>query len=163
MGKLFETNKDNLNEKEMDLIDKVLGNKYCCLCRGIGQLAISRSSFLGSSIYSPNGYVIYNKTIIEPLTNEVYDWKILLKVGVLIFSQDTESNEHYIQAIDMANEKIVINHLVAQDVRFKRKRRFILTFETKLGIFCLNFVDDDEADNFTNVLDRILLENRLFH
>ena len=105
----------------------------------------------------------YYRTIIEPLINGVNDCKILLKVGVLIFSQHTESREYYIQAIDIANEKIVINHLVAHDTQFKRRRRFILTFETKLGIFCLNFVDDDEADNFTNVLDRILLEKRLFH
>ena len=163
MGKMFEMNKDNLNEKEVDLIDKLLGNKYFCLCRGIGQLAISRSSFLGSSTYSPNGHVIYYRTIIEPLVNGVYDWKILLKVGVLIFSQHTESREYYIQAIDIANGKIVINHLVAHDTQFKRRRRFILTFETKLGTFCLNFVDDDEADNFTNIIDRMLQEKRLFH
>ena len=153
---MFEKSKDNLNEKEINLIDKVLGNKYCCLCRGIGQLAISRWSFQGYSTYSTNGYEIYNRTNIEPLINEVYDWKIILKVGVLILSQNRESKEHYIQAIDMAKEKVVINHLVAQDARFKRRRRFILTFETKIGTFCLNFVDDDEADNFTNILDRIL-------
>ena len=157
---MFETSKHNLNEKEVNLIDKLLGNTYCCLCRGIGQLAICRSSFQGSSTYSTNGYLIYNRTIIEPLVNDVYDWKIILKVGVLIFSQNRESNEHYIQAIDMAKEKIVINHLVAQDTQFKRRRRFVLTFETRLGTFCLNFVDDDEADNFTNVLDRILQEKK---
>ena len=155
MRKLFEPSKDNLNEKEVNLIDKVLGNTYCCLCRGIGQLAISRSSFQGSTTYSTNGYVIHNRTNIEPLINDSYDWKIILKVGVLIFSQNRESKAYYIQAIDMAKEKVVINHLVAQDARFKRRRRFILTFETKLGTFCLNFVDDDEADNFANILDRI--------
>ena len=153
---MFETSKDNLNEKEVNLIHKVLGNTYCCLCRGIGQLAISRWPFQGYSTYSTNGYEICNRTNIEPLINEVYDWKIILKVGVLILSQNRESKEHYIQAIDMAKEKVVINHLVAQDARFKRRRRFILTFETKIGTFCLNFVDDDEADNFTNILDRIL-------
>ena len=157
MGKSFDSDKDNLNSNEINLIARLTEIDYHCLCRGIGQLAVSRSSFLGSSIASCNELMLYKNT-----DNETYDslnkyrWKIILKVGVLILSQHRKTKRYYIQAIDMVNEKVVINHQVEHDTQFKRKRRFILTFETKLGTFCINFIDDDEADIFVEKLEKVL-------
>ena len=152
----------NLTRNEIGLITRLLGPNHCYLCSGIGQLAISRKSFLGKSFEYSNEKLIPDNSSLpwsptSPSKN-IHDWKIILKVGVLLISQHEESKKYYIQAIDMANEKIAINHLIEPDSDFKRQRRFILTFETKLGTFCLNFVDDDEADYFTKKLEKIMLK-----
>ena len=155
MGRSDKNESDNLNEEEICLIHRLMGADHICLSRGIGQLAISRTYFLSERFSSSRNPAMTDQSNIQPLKPSLEDWKIILKVGVLVISRHRESREHFIQAIDMVNGKIVLNHKVDPNTDFKRRRSFIVTFETKLGTFCLNFVDDDEADHFINILSKV--------
>ena len=52
----------------------------------------------------------------------------------------------------MDKERVVIEYQIKSHVVFERRRRYIVLFETELGMVCLNFVDNDEADVFFCIL-----------
>ena len=147
--------KENLRPDEIELVNEILGSDQKCLCRAIAQVAIDRSTFLGNHFPTPdNNLTSENNSMRHDKNNNVFDWYVVLNVGVIAFTQDIPEECHYIKLIDMEKGKVVLSHKLARNTIFQRRRRFITTFETEFGTLCLNFVDDDEADVFMRELNK---------
>ena len=146
---------DNLEPEQIRLVERVVGENRVCLCRAITQVAISRTSFLG------NNFPEMKESNLLPSTfkshhETSFNWHLLLRVGVVTFTRSQKRRKYYIQAVDMDKERVVIEYQIKSHVVFERRRRFIVLFETELGMVCLNFVDNDEADDFFDILSNFM-------
>lgn len=148
----------NLLPAEINLVTDLIGEERRCLSSAIAQVAIDRSSFLGNNFPVINHSARKTSNLIAQRKTS-FKWQIILRLGVIAFTHDLERKKYYIQAIDMDNGLVILNHIIENHVVFQRKRRFIVTFETEIGTICLNFVDDDEADHFARVLHTFMSNN----
>ena len=154
-------NKENLQPHEIALVNEIIGPNQKCLCRAIAQVAIDRSTFLGTNFPKPNDDLSSAKVSkSHDRNNNDFNWHIVLNVGVIVFCEDLHQHEHFINLIDMEKGKIILPQKIERGTMFQRRRRFITIFETQFGTVCLNFVDDDEADAFMKELYKFYTDYR---
>ena len=156
-----QDNKDNLQPHEIALVNEIIGPYQKSLCRAIAQVAIDRSTFLGTNFPRPDDDLSSEKiSKSHDRNNNDFNWHIVLNVGVIVFCEDLHQHEHFINLINMERGKIILQQKIEQGTTFQRRRRFITIFETQFGTVCLNFVDDDEADVFMKELYKYYPDNR---
>ena len=148
---------DNLEPEQIKLVEALVGGNRMCLCRAISQVSISRTSFLGNNFPEMKEPNLLTSTF-KSHRETSFNWHVLLRVGVVTFTRSRKRRKYYIQAIDMDKERVVIEYQIKSHVVFERRRRFIVLFETELGMVCLNFVDNDEADYFFCILSSFMLK-----
>ena len=146
---------DNLEPEQIKLVGTLIGSNRVCLCRAISQVSISRTSFLGNNFPEKKEPCLLTSTF-KSNRETSFKWHVLLRVGVVTFTRTRKRRNYYIQAIDMDKERVVIEYQIKSHVVFERRRRYIVLFETELGMVCLNFVDNDEADVFFCILSSFM-------
>ena len=132
---------EHLRREEKNKIEKLL-EKTHCKSMGIAELAISSKQ-----------EIVTNDSI------QTFVWNSVVKPGLICLVQDpTKNNDYFIQAfsLDLDSGHKRFNQQVDLMMKYRRPRRHLFTFEGVLGVICLNFVDDDEADAFVSTLSRIL-------
>ena len=148
----MERRNENLTLEELSLVNALLKSENRrCLSIAIAQVAVSRQEAVNNAQET-----IENSRFLSEKHISVHEWQILLKVGVIAFTEDRETKHFYLQAIDMDQGLVKLDHLIKPHVIFQRRRCFMTTFETALGIICLNFVDDEEADHFSDALNAFM-------
>ena len=156
-----QDNKENLQPHEIALVNEIIGPNQKSLCRAIAQVAIDRSTFLGTNFPKPDDNLSSEKiSKSHDRNNNDFNWHIVLNVGVIVFCEDLHQHEHFINLINMEKGKIILPQKIERGTTFQRRRRFITIFETQFGTVCLNFVDDDEADVFMKELYKFYPDNR---
>ena len=117
----------NLTPTEKQIVQELLGDSKEALYIGIAE-------FLVSSCSSEE------------------KWDSLVNPGVVCFVEDLFKCKFFLQVISMTKGKIVWSQNIDEHIATQRRRRWIFVFETGYRKLMLNFVDDDEADVFSNVL-----------
>ena len=110
---------ENLTAEELIQVNTLLGENRKCLSMAIAQIAISRQESVNMQQPIETSRFLSEKHI------SVHDWKILLKVGVVAFTEDRVTKHSYIQAIDMDLGLVTLNHKIEPHAIFKRRRCFI--------------------------------------
>ena len=146
---------DNLEPEQIKLVETLIGSNRVCLCRAISQVSISRTSFLGNNFPENKEPSLLTSTF-KSHRETSFNWHVLLRVGVVTFTRTRKRRKYYIQAVDMDKEKVVIEYQIKSHVVFERRRRYIVLFETELGMVCLNIVDNDESDVFFCILSSFM-------
>ena len=80
------------------------------------------------------------------------DWTSMVKPGVVCFVKDEIKKSFFVEIISLSKGKIIWSQNIDVHVLTQRRRRWILVFETGFRKLMLNFVDDDEADGFADIL-----------
>ena len=117
----------NLTPTEKQIVMEILGDSKKVLFIGIAEFLVS------------------------PCCNEE-KWDSIVKPGVVCFVKDLSKCKFFIQVISMTEGKIVWSQNIDEHIATQRRRRWIFVLETGYRKLMLNFVDDDEADVFSNVL-----------
>lgn len=79
-------------------------------------------------------------------------WTPMIKAGVALFVKDEIKKSFFVEIISLSEGKIIWSQNIDVHVLTQRRRRWILVFETGFRKLMLNFVDDDEADGFADIL-----------
>ena len=119
----------NINEKEEQLIETLIGDSKKMSFAGIAEILIS-----------------------APEAKE--KWDSLVKPGVVCFVRDLDKKTFFLQVINMKKGTIAWNQNIDNHVVIQRRRRWIFVLETGYRKVLLNFVDDCEADAFSMVLSK---------
>ena len=117
----------NLTPTEKQIVMEILGDSKKVLFIGIAEFLVS------------------------PCCNEE-KWDSIVKPGVVCFVKDLFKCKFFVQVISMTEGKLVWSQNIDEHIATQRRRRWIFVFETGYRKLMLNFVDDDEADVFSNVL-----------
>ena len=117
----------NLTDSEKQIVQEIIGESKKILFLGIAEFLVSPNS-------------------------EKEKWTSMVKPGVVCFVKDLNRSKFSIEVISMTEGKIVWNQNIDSHVDTQRRRQWIFVFQTGFRKLMLNFVDDDEADTFSNVL-----------
>ena len=79
-------------------------------------------------------------------------WTPMVRPGVVCFVKDEIKKSFFVEIISLLEGKIIWSQNIDAHVLTQRRRRWILVFETGFRKLMLNFVDDDEADLFADIL-----------
>ena len=137
---------EHLLPGEVKLIEKLLGDS-CCKAMGIAELAISpiQSTVLTKQIHK-------------------FKWNSIIKPGVVCFNTDPQrNNDYYIKVFSMNEGKKIWEQRIDLNMKSNRRRRHLITFDGNLcgrGTICLNFIDNDEADNFAWEMSKVMKSQR---
>ena len=137
---------EHLLPGEVKLIEKLLGDS-CCRAMGIAELAISpiQSTVLTEQIHK-------------------FKWNSIIKPGVVCFNTDPQrNNDYYIKVFSMNKGKKIWEQRIDLNMKFNRRRRHLITFDGNLcgrGTICLNFIDNDEADDFAWEMSKVMKPQR---
>ena len=137
---------EHLLPGEVKLIEKLLGDS-CCKAMGIAELAISpiQSTVLTEQIHK-------------------FKWNSIIKPGVVCFNTDPQrNNDYYIKVFSMNEGKKIWEQRIDLNMKSNRRRRHLITFDGNLcgrGTICLNFIDNDEADNFAWEMSKVMKSQR---
>ena len=132
---------EHLRRDERNKIEKLL-EKTHCKSMGIAEVAISNKQD-----------IVTNDSI------QTFVWNSQVKPGLICIVQDpAKNNDYFIQAFNLDLDKGHTRFIQPVDLnmKYRRPRRHLITFDGVLGTVCLNFVDDDEADAFASFLSSIL-------
>ena len=119
--------KNNLTKDERKLVHKLLGNTNKKLAYGIAELLLAS-------------------------TGETEEWNSIIRPGVVCFLEDQVKGQFESVAINMVKGTIAWKQHIDGHIKSDRRRRGIFVFETGFRKFCLNFVDNEEADRFAIVV-----------
>ena len=119
----------NINEKEEELIETLIGESKKMSFAGIAEILISP-------------------------TKSKEKWDSLVKPGVVCFVRDLDRKTFFLQVINMKKGAVAWNQNIDHHVTIQRRRRWIFVLETEFRKVLLNFVDDCEADAFSMVLSK---------
>ena len=117
----------NLTEKEAQLVQTLVGTSNKTLFVGIAELLLSSGS-------------------------SKEDWNSVVRPGVICLIKDLEKDLCFIWVISMTQGKVIWKQNVDDKLKSQRRRRWIFVFEGGFRKLMLNFVDDDEADQFSYIL-----------
>ena len=129
----------HLRREEVQTIESLLG-KARCKSMAIAELAISA-----------------NQDIVTNDDSQTFVWKSVVQPGLVCFVQDpTKNNDYFIQAFNLDKPQKEWSQQVDPKMKYRRRRRHIVTFDGVYGLACLNFVDDDESDSFISSMTKVL-------
>jgi hypothetical protein len=117
----------NLTKKEQDLVQQLLGPTNKVIFAGIGELLLSNNS-----------------------TKEA--WFSVVRPGVVCLIHDSDKNAIFLSVINMSKGEVAWKQNIDNNVKSQRRRRWIFVFELGIRRLMLNFVDDEEADDFSYIL-----------
>ena len=117
----------NLTEKEAQLVQTLVGTSNKTLFVGIAELLLSSGA-------------------------SKEDWESRVRPGVICLIKDLEKDLCFIWVISMTQGKVIWKQNVDDKLKSQRRRRWIFVFEGGFRKLMLNFVDDDEADQFSYIL-----------
>ena len=117
----------NLTEKEAQLVQTLVGTSNKTLFVGIAELLLSSGA-------------------------SKEDWNSMVRPGVICLIKDLEKDLCFIWVISMTQGKVIWKQNVDDKLKSQRRRRWIFVFEGGFRKLMLNFVDDDEADQFSYIL-----------
>ena len=124
----------NLNPKEKDIVEKLLGPSREQIFTGIAEVWLGQNS-----------------------TEEDWGQKQGTKLkgcspGVVCFIKDLDKENFQLWVISMAEGNVAWKQNIDKHILTQRRRRWIFVLDFGYRKLCLNFVDDDEADDFAYVL-----------
>ena len=124
----------NLNPKEKDIVEKLLGPSREQIFTGIAEV------WLGTK---PG--------------EEDWGQKRGIKLkgcspGVVCFIKDLDKENFQLWVISMSEGNVAWKQNIDKHILTQRRRRWIFVLDFSYRKLCLNFVDDDEADDFAYVL-----------
>ena len=117
----------NLTEEEERVVDELLGTSNKRIFAGIAELMLSKNA-------------------------QKEDWMSIVRPGVVCFIKDLDKKAYYIWILDLTNGVVAWKQNMDTHIKCQRRRRWIYVMELGYRKMCLNFVDDDEADEFAYVL-----------
>ena len=117
----------NLTTKEAQLVQTLVGTSNKTLFVGIAELLLSSGA-------------------------SKEDWSSMVRPGVICLIKDLEKDLCFIWVISMTKGKVIWKQNVDDKLKSQRRRRWIFVFEGGFRKLMLNFVDDDEADQFSYIL-----------
>ena len=119
----------NLTEKEIGIVQDLLGPSREKIFAGIAEVWLGQNS-------------------------DVEDWgeKPLVSPGVVCFIKDLDKDNFQLWIINMSKGIVAWKQNVDKHITTQRRRRWIFVLDVGYRKLCLNFVDDDEADEFAYVL-----------
>ena len=124
----------NLNPKEKDIVEKLLGPSREQIFTGIAEVWLGRNS-----------------------AEEDWGQKQGIKLkgcspGVVCFIKDLDKENFQLWVISMSEGNVAWKQNIDKHILTQRRRRWIFVLDFGYRKLCLNFVDDDEADDFAYVL-----------
>ena len=117
----------NLTAKEAQLVQTLVGTSNKTFFVGIAELLLSSGA-------------------------SKEDWNSMVRPGVICLIKDIEKDLCFIWVISMTQGKVIWKQNLDDKLRSQRRRRWIFVFEGGFRKLMLNFVDDDEADQFSYIL-----------
>ena len=124
----------NLNPKEKDIVEKLLGPSREQIFTGIAEVWLGQNS-----------------------AEEDWGQKQGIKLkgcspGVVCFIKDLDKENFQLWVISMSEGNVAWKQNIDKHILTQRRRRWIFVLDFSYSKLCLNFVDDDEADDFAYVL-----------
>ena len=141
----------HLRKDEKKMIENLLGNDTC-KAMAIAEVATCCNSKIVTNVLQKGND---SKQIQE------FQWKSIdsIKPGLICFVQDSNL-AYYIRAFNLEKEILAFELQIHLKLEYRRRRRHLITFELEQEILCLNFVDDDEADNFAVALSKVIRNSK---
>ena len=127
----------NLTKDERRLIHKLLGDSYKKLATGIAEALLSSAG-------------------------KLEDWNSIVRPGVVCLVEDLDKKQFAVIVIDVDKKIIVWKQHIDNHLKCERRRRWIFVLQSGYRKLCLNFIDDDEADNFNVVFYNLFPQLRCF-
>ena len=143
----------HLRKDEKKMIETLLGDTSC---KAMAIAEIAKCS-------APNIITKLIQTGKDSSTKQVheFEWKSIesIKPGLICFVQEN-NNDYFIRAFNLEKEILVFEQPISLKLEYRRRRRHLITFDVDDEVLCLNFVDDDEADNFATALSKVIKNSK---
>ena len=144
---------EHLRKDEKKMIETLLGGTSC---KAMAIAEVAKCS-------APNIVTKLIQTRKDSSTKQVqeFEWKSIesIKPGLICFVQEN-SNDYFIRAFNLEKEILVFEQAISLKLEYRRRRRHLITFDVDDEVLCLNFVDDDEADNFAMALSKVIKNSK---
>ena len=143
----------HLRKDEKKLTENLLGDTDC---KAMGIAEVAKCTIIPKI----NGRVVQAKDSSSKQIQE-FDWKSIdfIKPGLICLVQDN-NNDYFIWAFNLEKEMNVFQQPINLKLEYRRRRRHLITFNIEDEILCLNFVDDDEADDFAMALSKVIKNSK---
>ena len=143
----------HLRKDEKKMIETLLGDTSC---KAMAIAEVAKCS-------APNIVTKLIQTGKDSSTKQFqeFEWKSIesIKPGLICFVLEN-SNDYFIRAFNLEKEILVFEQVISLKLEYRRRRRHLITFDIDDEVLCLNFVDDDEADNFAMALSKVIKNSK---